>query len=145
MIGPKMDRIRKWGRFCALATLAGCYLAFMGCERPTATSTQESSPTPANTWAKAILRADPNPVPAGTGVGTTIISWDTGNAAEADVYLVSGDKEIIFGRGAKISQPAAWIQPGSTEFRMYSRPEHKLVAELTVTRPQLAVSSTPAP
>ena len=140
-----MDRVTRRRRLSPLAILAGCYLAIMGCERPSGTSAQESSPTPAISWAKAVLRADPNPVPAGTGVGTTTISWDTGSAAEADVYLVSGDKEIIFGRGARISQPAAWIQPGSTVFRMYSRPDHKLVSELTVTRPPLTVPSTPAP
>ncbi|MFZ1220033.1 MAG: carbohydrate binding domain-containing protein [Chthoniobacterales bacterium] len=93
-----------------------------------------------------VFRADPNPVPAGPGLGTTTIIWDTGSAAEADVFLVTGDKETIFGRGAKISQPAAWIQPGSLEFRMYSRPDHKLLAKLTVTRPQLATASaSPTP
>lgn len=118
-----------------------------GCDDPASDSAASSSPTPA-TEANApgvVLRAEPNPVPAGPGPGTTTISWDTGSDAAADVYVVNGDKEIIFGRGARVSQDAAWIQPGSHEFRMYSYPEHKFLAKVIVTRPQAEAQRSPTP
>jgi hypothetical protein len=110
----------------------------MGCHRPASDSTASSSATPLTeaTAAGVILRADPNPVPGGTVVGKTTITWDTGSDAAGDVYLVSAANERLFANGPKGSQDAPWIQPGtSTEFRLYNHADHKLLAQLTVTMP----------
>lgn len=109
------------------------------CDRPTASdATTASSPTSAKVTAAAgvILRADPNPVLSGNPDGKTTITWDTGSSnAAGDVYVVAGGKETLFASGAKGSQEAPWIKPGSTEFRLYNQADHKLLAQLTVTMP----------
>ena len=88
----------------------------------------------------AFLRADPNPVPPGRPTGKTTISWASGSDAAADVYVGARGSEKMFASAPTGSQDAPWIPPGSTEFRLYSNPEHKLLAELTVT-----MSSSNAP
>lgn len=131
--------------FCSVLALP--FLASCG-RQETQSSVSSPSPAPEATTTTPpglVFRADPNPVPAGSGPGRTIISWDTGSNAQADVVLVTGDKETTFGRGAKISQEATWIQPGSWEFRMYSTTDHKLLAKLTVTRPLAPASPSPSP
>lgn len=145
------------GRRPPLATrtswAAGMWLALgglfiIGCDRPASDSIASSSATPRTkaTAAGVILRADPNPVPAGTVVGKTTITWDTGSDATGDVYLINAGNERLFANSPKGSQDAPWIAPGSTEFRLYNHADHKLLAQLTVTMPLAdASASSPMP
>jgi hypothetical protein len=89
---------------------------------------------------KATLEAKPNPVPAGSGLGSTTISWKTGDGGQAQVYVSEdGGAENLFDSGTDNgSQEAPWIRSGSTyEFRLYAGTEHKTqLASVKVTRAQ---------
>jgi hypothetical protein len=87
-----------------------------------------------------ILQADPNPVPAGNPDGKTTITWNTSSNDVGEVWVGDPANEKLFATGAKGSQEAAWIKPGSTEFRLYTQADHKLMAQLTVTMSTDAVS-----
>ena len=133
-----------------ISAVAIC-LAFGGffiasCERPPGADPSESSSQSAadTTVPGAILRADPNPVPPGSGKGLTTITWDTGSDAVGEVYVFSEGNEKLFASGRQGSQQAAWIQPGSTEFRLYTETDRKLLAQLTVTMPAADSSKKPA-
>lgn len=85
----------------------------------------------------ATIAASPNPVPAGEGVGTTTITWNTGEGTAGQVYVsVDGGSESIFGGGPPGSAAASWIQAGKAyEFRLYAGTEHATVlAKTEVTR-----------
>jgi len=82
------------------------------------------------------LTANPNPVRAGNPEGKTTVTWSTGSNDVGEVYVVDGqNKEKLFATGTKGSAEAAWIKKGSTEFRLYTQGDHKLLAQLTVTMP----------
>jgi hypothetical protein len=89
--------------------------------------------------AKPVLSASPNPVPAGDldqPLGSTQISWNTGNGSEGDVYVkVNRDPEVFLRRGPSGTLNVRWIQFDSTyEFRLYTRKRSRLLAKLDVTR-----------
>jgi len=69
-----------------------------------------------------MIGADPNPVPAGPGLGRTKISWTTLARNDAEVYVSQdGGPEHLFAHGASGSVEVAWIAAASTyEFRLYS-------------------------
>jgi hypothetical protein len=114
--------------------LALTTLALTGCDRPPPVeSTTASSSPSANELAGVILRADPNPVPPGSPKGRTIITWDTGTEDVGDVFVFNAGEEKLFASARQGSQEAAWIPPGSTEFRLYTQEGHKQLARLTVT------------
>jgi hypothetical protein len=79
------------------------------------------------------LSASPNPVPAGEGRGLTTISW---KSVDGRVYVsTNGREEVLFGGSPRGSQPANWIQAGSThEFRLYDADHKQLLAKVRVTR-----------
>jgi hypothetical protein len=79
------------------------------------------------------LSASPNPVPAGEGRGLTTISW---KSVDGRVYVsTNGREEVLFGGSPRGSQPANWIQAGSThEFRLYNADHKQLLAKVAVTR-----------
>ena len=83
-----------------------------------------------------LLRANPNPVPGGTKVGKTTITWQTGSESSADVYFFDGTNETLFASGPRGSKEAPFIRPGSNEFRLYNQGQHKLVTQLIVTMPK---------
>lgn len=118
------------------------------CERP-AVSDSTTASTPAATTdatvAGAFLRADPNPVLSGNPNGRTTITWATGSDAVGDVYVVGTGGEKLFGSGSEGTQDAPWIPVGSTEFRLYSQPDRKLLAKLTVTMPSSDSSANRPP
>lgn len=129
-IGRLRDKVSSAFAVCLILGLFGV----TSCERPPVEqpiSGPTSGGDPANTT--AFLRADPNPVPLGKPNGKTTISWASGSDAAADVYVGPRGSEKMFASAPTGSQDAPWIPPGSTEFRLYSNPEHKLLAELTVT------------
>lgn len=85
--------------------------------------------------------AEPNPVPAGSGIGTTKISWGTTETA-SDVYIyvaADGGEETVFASSsgaAPASQEAPWIREGTKyEFRLYSGTGagRKLLGKVEVT------------
>jgi hypothetical protein len=132
---PSLITTVSWTAAVCLA-LGGFFLT--SCDRPPASdSTTSSSSTSANDAAIAgvVLQADPNPVPPGNPKGTTTITWDTGSDAVGDVFVVNAGIEKLFASGRQGSQDAPWIQAGSTEFRLYTQADHKLLAQLTVTMP----------
>src|SRR5207249_8635269 len=95
-------------------------LFFIGCQpdspsappNDAATSNQAEDQTETG----AVLRANPNPVPGGTNVGKTTITWQTGSESAADVYFFDGKNETLFASGSKGSKEAPFIRPGSNEF-----------------------------
>lgn len=82
------------------------------------------------------LRAFPNPVPPGAGLGTTTISWNTGNADTGRIYVsTNGREESLFVTSVQGSTAANWIQTGSSyEFRLYDSNQEELLAKVIVTR-----------
>jgi hypothetical protein len=135
---PLANRI-SWAAAICLA-LGGLFVT--SCEHPPASNSTASSPTPRTEAIAAgvVLRADPNPVPGGTVAGKTTIRWKTGSDAVGDVYVGPAGSERLFASGPKGSQDAPWIQPGSTEFRLYNHADHKLLEQLTVTMPSVDAS-----
>jgi hypothetical protein len=124
-------------------------LSFTGCGGSDSDSnaTTNSSPSAPDASAEGVfLRADPNPVPAGTGPGKTTIFWQTADQSVGEVYVWDGKEERLFARGSKGSSDAPWIGTGSTEFRLYNpRDRTKVLARLVVNRPAGANSNATAP
>jgi hypothetical protein len=113
-------------------------LSLIGCRRDStsATSNETSNQPKDQAEIGVVLRANPNPVPAGSQTGKTTITWQTGSEAVADVYFFDGKDETLFASGARGSKEADFIKPGSNEFRLYNQGQHKLVTQLTVTMAQ---------
>jgi len=85
----------------------------------------------------ANLTATPNPVPYGAGLGTTTITWSTGESLSGQIYLsVDGGPKQLFARGSRGSQEAPWINTGNSyEFRLYAGADCEApLSTLTVTR-----------
>ena len=82
------------------------------------------------------LAASPNPVPAGDGVGKTMISWNAGNAVAGKVYVSIDDRqELLFASAQRGSAAANWIRTGSTyEFRLYNTDHTVLLDKVVVTK-----------
>jgi GSCFA family len=83
------------------------------------------------------LSASPNPVPFGVGPGETTISWSSGDAAAAAVYVSrDGAEPAVFASGSHGSQEARWIHAGATyEFSLYGGPDRNTrLAGISVTR-----------
>ena len=82
------------------------------------------------------ITATPNPVPAGTGQGSTLLRWNAGTNS-GQVFL-AGDrgKETLFAGSPRGQQQADWINSGGVyEFRLYQgENREKLVAKVQVTR-----------
>ncbi|PYJ27926.1 MAG: hypothetical protein DME80_07680 [Verrucomicrobia bacterium] len=83
-----------------------------------------------------MISAGPNPVPAGSGAGTTTIKWTTGNGTTGKVFVsADGAQETEFAEGPDGSHDAP-IQAGvAYEFRLYNSDHTKQLAKITVTRP----------
>lgn len=85
----------------------------------------------------ARIAADPNPVPPGTGLGRTTISWSTLAKEDGEVRVSKdGEPEQLFARAPKGSVEVGWIVTGSSyEFRLYSGDaSQRLLARTVVTR-----------
>jgi len=90
------------------------------------------------------ITASPNPVPAGEGLGTTTITWNTGDGTFGQVYVsADGGPEAPFNAAPSGSFTAGWIQVGQTyEFRLYAGTEHAtLLSKTQVTRSKIADES----
>jgi hypothetical protein len=89
--------------------------------------------------AKPVLSASPNPVPAGGAeqpLGTTTITWNTGNGAVGYLYVkVNREAEKFLTHAPSGAQKIPWIQFDSFyEFRLYAKQHSQLLAKLEVTR-----------
>jgi hypothetical protein len=89
---------------------------------------------------EGILKADPNPVPPGKGVGKTTISWTTKGELGIVRLYVSQDgmpeKEVARASAASVEIP--WIVTGRTfDFFLYgeSNGNRRLIDRIRVTRP----------
>src|SRR5262249_47793227 len=90
-----------------------------------------------NGAARPVLSATPNPIPAGdldNPLGTTTITWDTGNGTPGDLYVkVDREPEKLIASAPSGSNEIRWIQFDSVyEFRLYDEKRSKLLATLTV-------------
>jgi len=105
---------------------------FAGCNPSKNPEVNASSASPATS--AATIAASPNPVPAGEGLGTTTITWNTGDGKEGQVFVsTDGGAEASFGGAPSGSAAAPWIQTGKTyEFRLYAGTEHATVLTKTV-------------
>lgn len=126
--------IHRWGRFAAARVALPAILAvvIVGC-RPAAK--QEQAPTPV---VASPISASPNPVPAGSGQGTTTISW-TGDGPTHEVYCSTNgaEEKRVWGPAGKTgSFDVTWINAGAVyEFRLYSGKERKeLLGTVKVTK-----------
>src|SRR5438477_12064755 len=107
-------RIPCMGAVCLM--FAG--LSLIGCRRNSTSvpSNETSNQGKDQSEIGVILRAKPNPVPAGSRTGKTTITWQTGSEAVADVYFFDGKDETLFASGARSSKEADFLRPGSNEF-----------------------------
>jgi hypothetical protein len=119
--------------YCA-ALLAGVLvcLCLITCDRARRQTAQSQA-------AKPILFAEPNPLPAGDPnqpLGTTTITWNTGNGTIGYLYLkVDRQPEKFVTQGPSGTHEVPWIQSDSFyEFRLYAKKRSKLLAKLEVTR-----------
>jgi hypothetical protein len=82
---------------------------------------------PATNQSGPKITATPNPVLAGTGLGTTKIAWNTGDNSPGEVYVtVDHGSEQLFMQGPSGSADASWIGAGATyEFRLYTKMDHR--------------------
>jgi len=129
---------RPRGVLGAVIVLVG-FLVATGCgdSSPDTTSKGSSGTLATNQAGGAWIKADPNPVPAGKDPGTTTISWNTGNGATGEVYLLGPVQvEKLFTGGRSGSKKAPWIRKGGKyEFLLYAGKDHQTVlARVTVTK-----------
>ena len=85
----------------------------------------------------ATITADPNPVPAGSGLGRTQICWATLTGETGEVYVSqNAGPERLFASGPTGCTEAHWIAGGGEyEFRLYtSAGPRRLLAKVVVTR-----------
>jgi hypothetical protein len=84
------------------------------------------------------LYASPNPVPPGTGLGKTTISWSSHATPDAAVYVSgAGIEEALFASGSQGRKEACWIEAGATyEFSLYADRDRNIrLARISVIRP----------
>jgi hypothetical protein len=84
----------------------------------------------------ASISADPNPVPPGEELGSTTVTWETGDGKFAQVYVSPNGKEEKFWKGgAKGSAEYKYITGGKFEFTLYAGKEHQTkLASVVVLR-----------
>ncbi len=121
-------------------------LLFVGCSDRDDADPGVKAPSPAATTAvaleapKGLIKADPNPVPAGPGLGKVKISWNTGSDVVPVAITVTSkaEPEVAFSGGEKVgATEAPWIQAGvDYDFRLYvgTGANKKLIDHVTVTR-----------
>lgn len=125
-----MTSARAW-----LGCLAVSLAMMIGCGAPASTAGGTSAPSQTG----ASIQAKPNPVPAGSELGSTIIAWNTGDGSQGQVYVSEdGGPDNLFDAGTDGNKEAPWIRTGSTyEFRLYAGSEHTTqLASVKVTRSQ---------
>lgn len=137
----------------AAAVIAGSLLIitvlfFAGCQDsddvettpPAAGSSPVTASAPSSAPSKGLIKADPNPVPAGPGeLGKTTISWNTQtDEGPVQVTVLTEHEEVGFSGGAKEgSTEAPWIQSNAPyDFRLWvgTGANRKMIDHVVVTR-----------
>ncbi len=124
---PVLRGVARWSIVSALVLVLAC--------GPSQSVQTGGSGAPAS--GAATLDAQPNPVPAGSELGTTTVNWSTGDGSNAQVYVSEdGGSETLFAAGPSGSQQANWVRTGTTyEFRLYAGDDHRqLLRSIKVTR-----------
>lgn len=132
------------GVLLALVALASCG----GSDDATRRTATADTPTAGVPSSGPSITATPNPVPAGEGFGTTSISWTSGSAQAAEVYVAIGSEPAkLFDKGPSGTREAPWIGAGPTYFfRLYQVGDHsKPLAVVEVTRGQRVPPGPPRP
>jgi hypothetical protein len=94
------------------------------------------------------LAASPNPVPAGTGAGSTTLQWNVSDGSTGQVYRSqNGGQETLFAEGVGSSKVIPVATGSVSVFRLYAGTSHStVVRSLTVRRAQgLVVTPNPVP
>jgi hypothetical protein len=123
-------KLRRWAFAVLPSLLAASIVAASACA--------DQAATPAGARRAPWILAEPNPVPAGAGPGSTVLSWNSG-ALPGEVYVaIDGQPEILFaGASHQGSQAARWIDNGTYEFRLYAVDDRtRPRARVTVGREQ---------
>ena len=123
------------GSLASLAVLAVLFLGIAGCEPPANKAGNSKPETPVE---PRPIEATPNPVPAGTEIGTTKLSL-TGDGLLQEVYVsIDGAAEVRcwMGEVKTGSFDFPYIQTGPVyEFRLYRGKEHTdMLGSVKVTR-----------
>src|SRR5438309_8420236 len=88
------------------ALVAG-FALLVACSSPQGTQAPAGGVTRSQT--SASITANPNPVPPGSGPGTTTIVWKTGDGSQGQVYVSQdGTEERLFDAGTDGSTDAPW-------------------------------------
>jgi hypothetical protein len=109
-----------------------------------ATYAQNPDKPPSPVPAATTITATPNPVTSEAGkLGTTKITWKTGDGLWAQVYVSeNGKPEVLFNQGAEGAAEAPWIGEGMYKFLLYAGTEHKrLLGAVKVTHEDKSVAS----
>jgi hypothetical protein len=130
-----------------LAVGARRYLLLVGL--PVVAGCSWKTPTPADyvppdVPSEAWIIAIPNPVSAGRGPGSTIVTWHTGDGARGQVYVaIGGRPEQLFSSNPS-HQEATINSKDEYEFRLYAGSDHATqLATVKVTRDQPARAHWP--
>lgn len=128
----------KMGLFLfAMAALLGCGRTADTGEGSVAPAKQDGIAAGIQEMSRPKISASPNPVPAGSGPGSTTITWDTADKSWSQIYItVDGIETKMLAQGARGSKDIDWIKMGATyEFRLYAGKEHQvLLGKVLVTR-----------
>jgi hypothetical protein len=143
-------KVNKAGSRRAATIVAGCFLLLTllfvaACKDDEGDTVGNKSATPAatqdiaSTPSKGLIKADPNPIPAGAGLGKTKISWNTQTDGPVTITVsTNGEPEVNFSGGEKEgAMEAPWIQAGASyDFRLYlgTGANKKLLDHVVVTR-----------
>jgi hypothetical protein len=120
-------------RIRSVTAVAMCLAVFVGMLRAAVQSGTETDERK-NSGAAAIT-ANPGHVTVTGRVGSTEISWDTGNGSTGFVFVTTSEgKPVLFASGAKGSRVAPWIRPGAYVFELYGDDQRRtLLATVTVS------------
>jgi hypothetical protein len=129
-------------RWLLLVSVLICLLSLAGCSKDAQPANAVASVATTNATEPdqtgASITANPNPVPAGPGLGKSTITWKTADGSSGQVYVSEGGnaEKLFAGESSQGSLDAPWIGPGATyEFRLYAGKEHqKILASVQVIR-----------
>lgn len=116
--------------------------------QPGIVSTQVTINAASTPTSQASITANPNPVPAGAGLGNTIISWNTGDGSVGQVRVASestSDETLLLPEGATGTLQANWIQNGDGYiFFLYRKTDNVLLSQVHVVRTRQPRNTTDA-
>ncbi len=114
---------------------------FSACNEVATNSTSPSQTAASTAGSREnYVTATPNPIPAGSGAGTTTISWRTTNLPPDQIHIFVAKPdgtEDLFSTGSEGSETVPWITADApVEFRLYNGTgeNRKLLDKTTVIR-----------